>query len=158
MAPSTPQCRSAEISELSSRMNRYRRVGRQGKLQPSARVYDDAGSDTARTAAAATQEGAVGPRRKARRDRCADRTSFPAYRDEPFVAPRESDRVGAVVPPVIQVSAGDDATKANHPREIRIAMLAYPLPDRCCLEAGRAADVVSVAAGVGGWAHLAPRL
>jgi hypothetical protein len=139
-------------------MNRYRRVGRQGKLQASARVYHDAGSDTARTATAATQKVAVGPGRKARRDRCADRAAFPVYRDEPFVAPRESDRVGAVIPPVIQVSAGDDATKADHAREIRIAMLAYPLPDRCCLEAGRAADVVGVAAGVGGRAHLAPGL
>src|SRR5690349_14133236 len=56
-------------------------------------------------------------------------------RDEALGAARERDRIGAVVPPVVDVRPRHDMPKAHHVPDRRIAMLADPLANGGGLEA-----------------------
>src|SRR2546423_87436 len=47
--------------------------------------------------------------------------------NEAFIAARERDRVGAVVPPVVDIGARDDMPEAHHVQNRGIAVLADPL-------------------------------
>src|ERR1043166_7116075 len=74
-------------------------------------------------------------------------------RHEALVAARKRDRVGAVVPPVIDVAARHHMPKAHHLEDRRIAVLADPLAGRGGLEAGRTGHRQGPAVCVRRWAE-----
>src|SRR3989442_15392147 len=78
-------------------------------------------------------------------------------RDEALVATRKSYRVGAVVPPVVDVGPCYHMTEAHHVEDRKVAVLADPLPDRRRLEARRARDVQRPSIRIGRWAHRISR-
>src|ERR1041384_2221384 len=61
-------------------------------------------------------------------------------RDEPLGTARKGNRIGAVVPPVVDVGARDHVAEAHHLQNRRVAVLTDPLARTGGLEARRAGD------------------
>src|SRR6267143_5342556 len=89
---------------------------------------------------ATRQQVEIGSGRHARRDGRIETGRAVVDRDEPLSAPREGNRVGAVVPPMVYVGARDDMAEAHHLQDRGVVMLADPLACAGGLEARSTCD------------------
>src|SRR5579859_1122223 len=102
-------------------------IDRNGRSRGKSEVHRACGIDLNRSAG---NEVEIRPGGHAGRDGRVETRGFVVDRDKTFGAARERNRIGAVVPPMIDVGASDPVPEADHLENRRIAVLADPLTGR----------------------------
>src|SRR5437773_11524432 len=74
------------------------------------------------------EDVAVAAGRHPRRNRGVHDGALPVDGDEPLVAPRERDRVLAVIPPVVEVGSRDSLAQPHHAHNGGLALPPHPPP------------------------------
>src|SRR5436190_19784193 len=128
---------AARTSNRSAALLVWRNVDRNCRSRQEVEMN---GADRVDDYGGSAEQVEVGARGHACADRRIDGRRAVVNGDESLVAAGECDRIAAVVPPVIDVTAGHDVAETDHVLDVWIAVLAHPLADGRAFEARRAGN------------------